>query len=523
MDKETPPQLDQIEDEFIQLLEYVKGKKLILEVGTEHGGSLYRFLQVADDNAVVVAVDLNFVIDMGVMNSWCKPGQTLYLVQGDSHDESIVNAVKNILAGCKFDFTFIDGGHTYEDVKADFENYSPMSEMVAFHDITHHPNMPDVGVDRFWAGLHGNKAQIVHVPTQGWAGIGVWYPIENSNNSDVRERINRMKMLYKFMAVWVICVMAVIGCTPKPSASGYDTPNGKLQNGKPIRFIGVNRSHPVVRVITLGFQEACRDLGVVCENNAAEGVDFALFAANADIAIAQGTSGAIPFIDKAVYETDKKLIAAGIPLVNIHGSVNKDELPGVLGWVAADNVAYAKAAAEAIGAKMGGKGIVAVTQGSLNDVENVVNQTFTAYMAEKYPGITVLSPEMEGFDQPAAIAVAAAMLQKEPGITAAFGTTGNSPTTWAKAAESIGKKPGEIIIIGMDYTAENLALIKSKQVYAVVGQPLYEETYKAVELLVAHLQGKEIPYSNVIAAPIITLANVDKYLGYADRVKGLAK
>ena len=320
----------------------------------------------------------------------------------------------------------------------------------------------------------------------------------------------------KIMVVLVILAMMTVGCTPKPSE--YDTPNGKLQNGNPIRLMSVNRLHPVVRTITLGFEDACRDLGVVCENNSVEGVDFVAFVASVDIALSQGTSGAIPFVDKAVIEADKKLIAGGVPCINIHTAIPEGELPGLLGWVAADATDYAERSAIAIGEKLGSKGVVAITQGNLNDLENVVTKVFTAKMNEKFPDITVLPPEMEGFDQIAAIAVATAILQKNQDITAAFGTTGNSPVTWAKAAEAVGKKPGDIVIVGMDYVRQNLDLVKSGWVYALVGQPLYEETYRAVELLVANLQGKKVDYANPYPAPIIMLADLGKYYVYADRV-----
>jgi hypothetical protein len=55
-------------------------------------------------------------------------------------------------------------------------------------------------------------------------------------------------------------------------------------------------------------------------------------------------------------------------------------------------------------------------------------------------------------------------------------------------------------------------------VYAVVGQPLYEETYRCLELLVLALKGEEVPFANVMDSPIITADMVDKYYGYADRV-----
>jgi len=70
----------------------------------------------------------------------------------------------------------------------------------------------------------------------------------------------------------------------------------------------------------------------------------------------------------------------------------------------------------------------------------------------------------------------------------------------------------------MDYTRVNLDLVKAGWVYAVVGQPLYEEVYRDVELLIAALKGEEVQFANTMDSPIITADMVDKYYGYADRV-----
>jgi len=49
------------------------------------------------------------------------------------------------------DLLFIDGDHSYQGVKSDFEMYSPLvrdSGIVAFHDIAHARS--DYGVKLFW-------------------------------------------------------------------------------------------------------------------------------------------------------------------------------------------------------------------------------------------------------------------------------------------------------------------------------------------------------------------------------------
>ena len=336
-------------------------------------------------------------------------------------------------------------------------------------------------------------------------------------------------------AVWVVVIICMIGIllfiilkpvpepvVPTPAVTAEKT-NRELQAGKPFRHIGPNRSHPVVRTILLGFEDACKDLEVDCENNAFEGVDFSLMVPQVDIAISQGSSGVIAFVDKAVYESDKKLMAAGIPIMNVHTAVSKEELPGMLGWVAGDAHAYAVACAEAMGEKLNGEGTVIISQLTLNDLENQVNKDFTDTLAAKYPKIKILPTILEGADQPAAIAIAEAALQAHPEITGAFGTTGNSPVTWAKALQAQSKKPGQVVVIGMDTVRQNLDLVESGWVYAVVAQPLYDEEYRAVELLLANLKGQPVSYENKIDAPLVKKGETAKYYSIVDRVDAQGK
>ncbi len=63
----------------------------------------------------------------------------------------------------------------------------------------------------------------------------------------------------------------------------------------------------------------------------------------------------------------------------------------------------------------------------------------------------------------------------------------------------------------MDYTRQNLDLVKSGQVYAIVAQPLYEEG-AAVADLGARLAKKEaVEFRNVLPAKIVTAAEVAPY------------
>lgn len=173
---DAPVQITQNEWEFSVLLEVYKDLAPfnVLEVGTHYGGTLYHWVQNAPESSLVVSVD-DYQLNEDQYKDWI-PHDTSRVVsiQGKSQNKEVIKRV--IEQAPFYDFIFIDAGHGYDEVKADWENYGKLTKrgsIVAFHDITPHRFR---GVDQLWREIQAQGYITQELITPGAdVGIGIVY------------------------------------------------------------------------------------------------------------------------------------------------------------------------------------------------------------------------------------------------------------------------------------------------------------------------------------------------------------
>ena len=325
-----------------------------------------------------------------------------------------------------------------------------------------------------------------------------------------------MKRLVFVFSLLIILSM-VMGVAPSTQAQAPD-------EGKVYYWIQPVKGHPVHQLTQAAFLTGCKEEGMDCQVVGPDEGDVQKTIAAAEQVLAKGDAAGVSFWTgtPAYEEVIKKMEAAGIPVVAPHFKVDEGTWPKNVVIVGTDPAVYAAEAAKAICTQVGTdkEGSVALTQGSFNTTENLVSESFTKTMAEVCPKLKVLPPEEEGFDPPKAIAKAVAIIQANPDIVAALSTTGGGPTTWAGAQQETGVK---LVAIGMDYTRVNLDLVKNGEMYAVVGQPLWDESYAAAKMLKKLVAGETVPYWTEMPAPIITAAEVPQYIQMLDTAEAMMK
>ena len=278
-----------------------------------------------------------------------------------------------------------------------------------------------------------------------------------------------------------------------------------------IVFSTILTNHPVLRCCELGFAEACEELGYNYQIVGPEAYDINEMNAAAEAAAASGADAVLIWANDASCFTTIKTMKndysclTGVP----HCRWDQSEIAELDFCMACEPVTYAEAVADYFSEELEGKtGSVAITQASYNENEDAAAAAFTARIEEyqadgKLQGITVLDPAVEGAtDITESTNVNASIIQANDDLIAAFSLTGNGPVTWSNAARKCGLEAGDILIVAMDYTADNLAEIEAGYCSAIVAQPLYEECYQAVYNFDAMLRGGTVDFWTELDAPL---------------------
>jgi hypothetical protein len=150
-----------------QFLKVRDNCKAILEIGIGRNGDKsfgHVFFSNKKDETIYVGLDIED-------RSWlCECGENIYTIQGNSsnYDENI-KIIKEKFNVDEFDFIFIDGLHSLNQVLKDWEYTNLLSDngIVGLHDTSHH-----IGPYLFIRNLDKNKWNVVENACPQDYGIG---------------------------------------------------------------------------------------------------------------------------------------------------------------------------------------------------------------------------------------------------------------------------------------------------------------------------------------------------------------
>lgn len=119
---------------------------------SQHRPEFQIFLEICEMYLKKHRIEKPIVVELGIYRNWQKKFYEQLLgaehmgvditnrrsapdVYGNTHDPKTLEALKEKLKGRPINILFIDACHLYEDVKKDFEMYSPLCDgIIALHD-----------------------------------------------------------------------------------------------------------------------------------------------------------------------------------------------------------------------------------------------------------------------------------------------------------------------------------------------------------------------------------------------------
>jgi cephalosporin hydroxylase len=182
----------QVNSELIRMLEVVRQRKprTVVEIGTADGGTLFLLCSVAPSDALIASIDLPggkfgggySSLKIPLYREFAHGSQKIHLLRGNSHSDEMFNELVAVLSGRPVEFLFIDGDHTYEGAKRDFELYSPLVSkggIIGFHDIAADP-ATGYGTGKVWNEVKSAHKwqEIIADPNQKAFGIGLLEKLE---------------------------------------------------------------------------------------------------------------------------------------------------------------------------------------------------------------------------------------------------------------------------------------------------------------------------------------------------------
>lgn len=303
----------------------------------------------------------------------------------------------------------------------------------------------------------------------------------------------------------------------EPVVSGKTTASPKFNPAKKkLAIVLYLKNHPTQRLVRAGFLNMIQQLGYQAEVVGIDGDSEADYIRVCRDLAKDEIAGAVIWLN--IPEAVKYFNEANIPVVCLHGITKQTPSYGWEAGIAADPMKIADSVSSFFAAKLRGKrGFVSISQSGDNLLENSITEELIRLMQRKCPEIRVAQDLNFAYHTDETLHLVKDYMEKTPDLLGAFSTAGFAAMTWAKAAQSLGRK--NMIIVGTDYSDETIQLLEAGEINAFVAQPVYEEAQSGAIALDAILRGHTFPYFSTLEAPLVTKQTVEKYKRLLQEVK----
>ncbi|WP_028707841.1 substrate-binding domain-containing protein [Propionicicella superfundia] len=221
--------------------------------------------------------------------------------------------------------------------------------------------------------------------------------------------------------------------------------------------------------------------------------------------VSAGTAGIIinPVDSDAAAAAIKPALDKKIPVVAVDRAVTGAT---VTSFIASDNVAGGKQAADALAKAIGEKGKIIQLQGTAGtSASRDRGQGFTDGM-KAYPNIQIVATQTAGFDRTQGLDVTTNLLQANPDVVGIFAENDEMALG---AIQALGDKAGKtVFVVGFDGSADGLKAITAGTLTATIAQQPKELGKTAVDAMADALAGNTPAATQPVPVQTVTKDNV---------------
>ena len=279
-----------------------------------------------------------------------------------------------------------------------------------------------------------------------------------------------------------------------------------------IAVVPMGTSHVYWKAVEAGARQACKELGVdmtwkgpLKENDRAQQI------AIVEQFVSENKSGIViaPLDDTALKRPIDAAMAKKIPVVVIDSALKGEPGTDFVSFVATDNHAGGKMAAEELLKLLNGKGKVILIRGQEGTASTTAREEGFLEEIKKHPDIQILLDNRYAGNTAAEAQTTVMNLMDK--IRQADGMfCPNEGTTFGTLlALRQAHLAGKIKLVGFDTSPALIEGVKKGEIMAVVAQHPKKMAYDGVKILVAKIRGEEVPQKEDSGAVLITAENLN--------------
>ncbi|MBV7302404.1 D-ribose ABC transporter substrate-binding protein [Corynebacterium sp. TAE3-ERU2] len=213
-----------------------------------------------------------------------------------------------------------------------------------------------------------------------------------------------------------------------------------------------------------------------------------------------------PTDSDAVVPAVESLNKAKIPVVALDRSASGGTVDS---FVASDNVAGGKQAAELLADSINEEGEIIVLQGIAGSSASRDRGKGFSEGITQYPGIEVVAQQTADFDRTKGLNVATNLLQAHPNVKAIFAENDEMALG---ALEALGDRAGkDVMVVGFDGTSDGLAAVADGRMVGTIAQQPGELGATAVEQAAKLAKGEEVEDTVPVEVVTVTKDNVGDF------------